>query len=89
MQVDWMGRRNGGFGPSDDKIDPGSDWVVFWDNDFFRGPDFVFQVEDGRVAKVEIHGFSANGLADENVIRSGATVGWLGVLNADNKRFFG
>ena len=98
MQVDWMSRsgedaiwitENGGFGSSDDKIDPGSDRVVFGDHDFFGGPDFVFQVEDGRVAKVEIHGFGANGPADEKVIGSGATVGWLGAFEADFKGFSG
>lgn len=98
MQVDWMGQweeiaiwviRNGRFGPGDDEINPGSDWVVFWDDDFFGGPDFVFQVEDGRVTKVEIHGFGADGPADENVIGFGATVRWLGPFYADFKRFFG
>ncbi len=98
MQVDWMGRsgkdaiwvtRNRRFGPGDDEINPRSNWVVFGDDDFFGGPDFVFQVENGRVTKVEIHGFGANGPADENVSRFGATVRWLGAFEADFKGFSG
>lgn len=98
MQVDWMGRSgklaiwvspNGRWGPGDDEINPGSDWVVFGDDDFFGGPDFVFQVKDGRVTKVEIHGFGANGPAQENVVGSGATFGWLGAFEADFKGFSG
>lgn len=97
VQVDWVGHWKelavwvafyGGFGPGDDKINPGPDGVVFWDDNLFGSPDFLIQVEDGRVAEVEIHGIGANGPAGENVSRFGVTVGWLGSFNADFKRFF-
>lgn len=97
VKVDWVGHRKenagwvavyGGFGPGDNKINPGSDGIVFWDDDFLGGPYSVFQVEDGRVAEVEKHGFGANGPADEDVIGFGVAVWWYGSFEAYLKGFF-